>query len=91
MEMETLLQAAETDAGTRLDAFLAAQLPELSRSAAAKLLEEGRVTGGRPPLRKNDRLRGDECFTVSLPAPAPPPPSRRTSPWTSSMRTTPFW
>ena len=30
------------DAGTRLDAFIAAHAPELTRSQAARLIEEGR-------------------------------------------------
>ena len=36
--MTTVLTAANEDAGTRLDAFLAARLPELSRSRAASLV-----------------------------------------------------
>lgn len=34
------------DAGTRLDAFIAAHAPELTRSQAARLIEEGAVTVG---------------------------------------------
>ena len=40
-----ILQAAGEDTGKRLDAWLAEQT-ELTRSAAQKLLEEGRVTAG---------------------------------------------
>ena len=32
------------DGGVRLDSFLAASLPELTRSAAARLIETGQVT-----------------------------------------------
>ena len=43
--MENLtLQANKEDAGTRVDAWLAARVEGLTRSAAARLLEEGRVT-----------------------------------------------
>ena len=48
--MELLsLRPAASDAGTRVDAWLASQVEGLTRSAAARLLEEGRVTlEGRP-------------------------------------------
>ena len=46
--METLrLPASEEHAGLRADAFLALMVEGLSRSAAARLLEEGRVLCGR--------------------------------------------
>ena len=48
-------------AGERLDAFLSRSVPDLTRSAAQRLLEEGRVTRGGVPCRKNDKTRpGDE-------------------------------
>ena len=42
MEIQTL-QPNKEDAGQRVDAWLAAHLEDLTRSAAARLLEEGRV------------------------------------------------
>ena len=63
-----ILQAAGEDAGKRLDAWLAEQT-ELTRSAAQKLLEEGRVTAGGKPLAKNTRLTGAETVSVLLPEP----------------------
>ena len=42
--METLtLHPKETDAGKRVDAWLAGQIEGLTRSAVQRLLEEGRV------------------------------------------------
>ena len=70
METRTL-RPAETDAGKRVDAWLAGQLEELTRSAAQRLLEEGRVTLGGKPLAKNYKLTGAETLTVSLPEPEP--------------------
>ena len=58
--MTTVLTAANEDAGTRLDAFLAARLPELSRSRAASLVQEGRVTVNGRPASKSCRLTGGE-------------------------------
>ena len=65
--MTTVLTASNEDAGTRLDAFLAARLPELSRSRAASLVQEGRVTVNGRPASKSCRLTGGETLSVSLP------------------------
>ena len=55
--------------GERLDAFLARSVPELTRSAAQKLLEEGCVLCRGKPGKKNDKLGiGDEiCLTIPEP------------------------
>ena len=55
--------------GERLDAFLARAIPELSRSAAQKLLDEGCVLLNSKVGRKNDRLNlGDEIH-LTIPQP----------------------
>ena len=54
-------------AGGRVDAWLAEQREDLTRSAAARLLEDGQVTCDGKPLPKNYRLRGGESLTVTLP------------------------
>ena len=70
--METLtLQPNKDDAGKRIDAWLASVLPDTTRSAAARLLEEGSVLCAGKPLAKNYRLTGDETVEVSLPDPVP--------------------
>ena len=66
MEIRTLRGNPE-DAGARLDAWLAERLPDLTRSAAARLCGEGRVTAGGRPLAKNYRLTGAEEIAVALP------------------------
>ena len=64
-----ILQAAPEDAGQRLDSFLATHLDGISRSAAARLLEEGCVLcDGRVP-GKSLRLTGTEEISVTLPQP----------------------
>ena len=70
MDKRTLTATSE-DAGKRLDAYLAEALPELTRSAAARLCQEGQVTAGDKPLAKNARLNGNETITVTLPDPEP--------------------
>ena len=69
--MKTILTAEASAAGERLDRYLAGAVEGLTRSAAAKLLEEGQVTLGGKPLGKNYRLQGGEVLTVSLPEPEP--------------------
>lgn len=57
--------------GRRADQFLADSLPQLTRSAAQKLLEDGAVTLNGKPVKKNYKtVPGDE-LVVSLPDPAP--------------------
>ena len=70
METRTLRVDPE-DAGVRLDVWLACQLPDVTRSAAARLCEEGRVCSAGKPLAKNHRLTGAEAVSVALPEPEP--------------------
>lgn len=66
MDTRTLTATTES-AGARLDAFLAARLPELTRSAAARLIEGGLVTVDGKPAGKSARLTGGETVSVTLP------------------------
>ena len=70
MEILTL-QPNKEDAGTRVDAWLAAHLEDVTRSAAARLLEEGRVLCGGKALAKNYKITGSETLEISLPEPQP--------------------
>jgi 23S rRNA pseudouridine1911/1915/1917 synthase len=70
--METLtLQPSEAQTGRRTDAWLAETVESLTRSAAARLLEEGLVTSAGKPLSKSYKLTGNETIEVSLPDPDP--------------------
>ena len=68
--MEALTLTADRD-GERVDVFLSRSLPALSRAAAQRLLEEGRVTQNGAPVRKNHRTAVGDSFQVVLPDPAP--------------------
>ena len=57
--------------GERLDGFLSRALPDLSRSAAQKLLEQGLVLRNGKPGKKNDRLEVGDVISVALPEPKP--------------------
>ena len=66
-----LLQTSEEDRGARLDAFLARSLEELTRSAAAKAIEDGRVlVSGKAPS-KSLKLTGSESIAFTPEEPAP--------------------
>lgn len=47
----------ETAAGERLDKFLSTVCPDLTRSAAARVIEEGGVLLDGSPGNKKDKLR----------------------------------
>ena len=56
------------ESGERIDALLARTIEGLSRSAAARLIEEGCVTLGGKPVAKNLRVEAEQTFCVVLPA-----------------------
>ena len=66
-----LLQTSDEDRGARLDAFLAHAMEDLTRSAAAKAIEEGRVlVSGKVPS-KSLKLTGNETIEFTPEEPAP--------------------
>lgn len=66
-----LLQTSEEDRGARLDAFLTHAMEDLTRSAAAKAIEEGRVlVSGKVPS-KSLKLTGNETIEFTPEEPAP--------------------
>ena len=80
--MRQIFPAREPDSGERLDRFLAARIPELTRSRIQQLIEQGKagieaaeaVCNGRPaalPLKAGYRLRGSERVWIE-PEPSPP-------------------
>ena len=63
------LRVPEAGAGERLDRFLAAAQPDLSRSRLQALIRAGRVTVSGRPGRASRRLRAGERVLVELPEP----------------------
>jgi len=63
MALKTTISCSNND-GERLDVFLAAHHPDLSRNAAQKLLEAGHVTLDDIPVRKNHRTSPGDIYTV---------------------------
>ena len=73
--METIrLTVTSEEAGQRADSLLARRLEGLTRSAAARLLEERRVTDRGRPAAKNLRVQPGQVLEVQLPEPEEPEP-----------------
>ncbi len=68
MDRTILLTASEAG---RLDSLLAAGVPELTRSAAQRLIAQGRVLVNGAAAPKSCRLAGGETVAVAIPAPEP--------------------
>ena len=68
---EYRLIAEEQDSGVRIDKYLADAIPSLSRSAIAKLIEDGRVTAGERAVPKSYRIAAGEEICVSPDDPQP--------------------
>ena len=61
--MEPILLRADRD-GERADQLIARLVPELTRSAAQRLLEEGAVTSGGRPLKKSEKTAPGQVVEV---------------------------
>ena len=70
MGTEALILAAD-QAGERVDVFLSRNIENMTRSSAAKLLEEGAVLLCGKPVKKNYKLNVGDELEVSLPEPEP--------------------
>lgn len=67
----TPLKCVANHTGERVDQFLARTVPDLTRSAVQRLLEEGAVTLGGEPVKKNRKTEAGEVYEVDLPDPEP--------------------
>ncbi|MCR5138199.1 MAG: RluA family pseudouridine synthase [Oscillospiraceae bacterium] len=66
MENESITITAE-ESGERIDALLARTVPDLSRSAAQRLLERGSVLLNGRPAAKNARVTAGDTIELELP------------------------
>ncbi len=64
-----IINIDETAAGKRLDAALAAMLPDLSRSFLQKLIEQGDVLAEGKPCTKKQKAEAGMQIEISLPEP----------------------
>ncbi len=65
---ENILFVTAQESGDRLDALLAYTLPDLTRSAAQRLIDAGAVTLGGAALKKNYRTRAGDEYAVAMPS-----------------------
>ena len=72
--MSEHIEITAEESGERIDAHLARLVPELTRSAAQRLLEEGLVTLRGVPVKKNRRTEPGEVYAALLPEPELPEP-----------------
>lgn len=72
MEVPLLFAAKISDSGQRLDQYLAAQIPEVSRARVQQLIEKGEVLVNGSAAKASLKLRGDEKITVTAAPKAPP-------------------
>lgn len=63
------------DPPERLDAFIAARVPDLTRSAVHRLIESKRVTVDGETAKPSLKLKGGERIAVEIPPPIPATPS----------------
>ena len=68
-EGERRLEVEAEQDGTRLDSFLAALLPDCSRSQIQRLIKDGRVRGPATDLRPSTGVRAGQVYTIDIPAP----------------------
>ena len=61
--------AGETEAGTRLDKYLADMVEDLTRSAAVLLLEDGKVTVNKKSAAKNYKIKTGDEVEILIPEP----------------------
>ncbi|MGC2066535.1 MAG: RluA family pseudouridine synthase [Candidatus Acidiferrales bacterium] len=73
---------AEEQAGQRLDRFLAAQFPDMSRTHVQTLIDEGRVLVSGIAKKPSHHVESGEQITVEIPAPPLPGVEPETIPLT---------
>lgn len=67
--MDTIFNLTAETSGVRLDSLIAEALPDISRSAAQKLIENGLVTLNGKAVKKNHKTSAGETFEITLPEP----------------------
>ena len=78
--------------GWRIDKFLTASFPDISRSQIQRLLNEGNVSCNGAVIEDNScKVRENETYQLIIPEPEDAVPSRKTFLWKSCMKTMIWW
>ena len=64
---DNLIEITAEESGERIDALLARNLEELSRSAVQRLIKQGVVSLNGRPVKKNYKCAAGDCFQIVLP------------------------
>ena len=64
---DNLIEITAEESGERIDALLARNMEELSRSAVQRLIEQGSVSLKGRPVKKNYKCSAGDCFQIILP------------------------
>ena len=62
-----LIECTAAEGGLRIDAWLASELPGITRNAAQRLLTQGQVTLNGKPVKKNYKVCAGDTFCVEIP------------------------
>jgi 23S rRNA pseudouridine1911/1915/1917 synthase len=65
------ITTGKEEAGKRLDAYLAAQLPDISRTRLQRAIEEGDVLINEHAVKSSYKLRAGDVIDIDLPEPPP--------------------
>jgi 23S rRNA pseudouridine1911/1915/1917 synthase len=71
MDEQTQIITVTEGADTRLDAFLAASVQDMSRAQAQRLIDEGLITVGDQVRKANYKLRIGDVISIHIPPPQP--------------------
>jgi 23S rRNA pseudouridine1911/1915/1917 synthase len=71
-ETTQIFHAAEEDAGVRLDHFLVARIPDVSRVRVQQLVEQGKVLVNERTAKASLKLKGSERIEITGPVEAAP-------------------
>jgi 23S rRNA pseudouridine1911/1915/1917 synthase len=72
MKLPLLFSVKVTDSGQRLDQYLAARIPEVSRARVQQLIERGEVLVNGSPAKASLKLKGNEEITLASMPKVPP-------------------
>ena len=88
---DNIITITAQESAERIDALLARCVPELTRSAAARLIEDGAVTVGGRAVRKNYKCAPGDEISLIMPEAADCELRPQDIPSTSCTRTTICW
>jgi 23S rRNA pseudouridine1911/1915/1917 synthase len=73
-KMESSAQLNVTESGARLDRYISDHMPELSRAAVQRLIEDGHILVDNIARKASYRLQAGEMLSVRIPPPEPATP-----------------